>query len=202
MKPTTTIQEPIDRMGFLIRSLVSCKPLLVLFLTLVALHIASPQIAAQTTTSTIEGIVKDANGALVAGATVKASGATLATERSATTDGEGFYRIAALPAGSYTVTVSQTGFTTNTSSIELTLNRVARYDIQLQVGNVVGAVNVTDELPLIEPNASSLGTTVTPKQIADLPVNGREYLDLLQLVPGTAMPQSQQMKTERSQLRH
>ncbi|MBA4185497.1 MAG: carboxypeptidase regulatory-like domain-containing protein, partial [Acidobacteria bacterium] len=143
---------------------------------------------AQTTTSTIEGIVTDANGAVVAGATVKASGTTLATERNVVTDAEGFYRLAALPAGTYTVTISQAGFAASTSNIELTLNRVATFDVQLQVGNGVGGVvTVTDELPLLEPNASSTGLTVTPRQIVELPVNGRNYLDLLQLVPGVAI---------------
>ena len=142
---------------------------------------------AQTTTSTIEGTVTDANGAVIAGATVKVSGTALAIERSVTTDADGFYRLTALPAGTYTVTVSQTGFSTNTLNIELLLNRVARFDIQMQVGNVVGEINVTDELPLLEPEASSTGATVTPRQIQDFPVNGREYLDLLQLVPGVAV---------------
>lgn len=158
--------------------------LIVLSLMLAVFQLSA---TAQTTTSSIEGTVTDANGAVVAGATVKASGATLATERTATTDADGFYRILALPAGTYTVAVSQTGFATNTSNIELTLNRVAVYDIRMQVGNVVGEINVTDELPLLEPNTSSTGVTITPRQIKDLPVNGRNYLDLLQLVPGTAI---------------
>lgn len=142
---------------------------------------------AQTTTSTIEGIVTDANGAVIAGATVKASGTTLAAERSITTDAEGFYRLVALPAGTYTVSVSQTGFATSTSNIELTLNRTATFDIQLQVGSGISQVTVTNELPLIEPNSASTGLTITPQQIVDLPVNGRNYLDLLQLVPGVAI---------------
>ncbi|MBA3714805.1 MAG: carboxypeptidase regulatory-like domain-containing protein, partial [Pyrinomonadaceae bacterium] len=97
----------------------------------------------------------DANGAVVAGAEVKASGTTLASGRSATTDAEGFYRLTALPAGTYTLTVSQTGFARSTSNIELTLNRVATFDVQLQVGSGVGeVVNVADVLPLLEPNAS------------------------------------------------
>ena len=144
---------------------------------------------AQTTTSTIEGTVTDTLGAVIAGAEVKASGMTLATERSATTDAEGFYRLAALPAGTYTVTVSRSGFWLRTlSKIELTLNRVATFDIQLKVGEVVGGVvDVTRELPLLEPNTASTGATITPRQIQDLPVNGRNYLDLLQLVPGVAV---------------
>ena len=143
---------------------------------------------AQTTTSTIEGVVKDANGAVIAGAVVKAKGTTLAAERSVTTNGEGFYRLTALPPGTYTLTVSQTGFASSTSNIELTLNRVVTLDLGLQVGNGVGAVvNVTSESPLLDPNTSSTGLTITPRQIQDLPVNGRNYLDLLQLVPGIAI---------------
>ena len=147
----------------------------------------SSAITAQTTTSTIEGTVTDANGAVIAGATVRASGTTLAAERTATTDAEGFYRLAALPAGNYTVSISQTGFTISTSNIELTLNRTATFDVQLQVGSGTAEVVVTNELPLLEANAASTGLTVTPRQILDLPVNGRDYLDLLQLVPGVAV---------------
>lgn len=148
---------------------------------------SSSAAVAQTTTSTIEGTVTDPNGAVIAGATVRASGTTLAAERSATTDAEGFYRLAALPAGTYKVTVSQTGFNTSTSNIELTLNRVATFDVQLQVGSGVSEVTVTNELPLVEPNTAATGLTVTPQQIVNLPVNGRNYLDLLQLVPGVAV---------------
>lgn len=145
-------------------------------------------VTAQTITSTIEGIVTDPNGAVIAGATVKAAGTTLAAERTATTDAEGFYRLTALPAGTYTLTVSGSGFATSTSSLELTLNRVATIDVRLKVGSAVGeVVTVTNELPLLDSNAPTTGLTVTPRQIVELPVNGRNYLDLLQLVPGVAV---------------
>lgn len=179
--------DPTGTVGKAARGKYS-STLIVLSLMLLVFQFSTPVTTAQTTTSTIEGTVTDANGAVIAGATVKASGVTLATERSATTDADGFYRITALPAGTYTVTVSGTGFAAKTSSIELTLNRNATFDVQLQVGTVGGdVVEVTDVLPLLEPNASSTGATVTPRQIQDLPVNGREYLDLLQLVPGVAI---------------
>ncbi len=167
---------------------LSFLPLIVVSITLVVVHLCSLSAVAQTTTSTIEGVVKDTNGAVIAGATIKASGTTVAAERSVTTNGEGFYRLAALPPGTYTLTVSQTGFASSTSNIELTLNRVTTLDVRLQVGNGVGAVvNVTSDLPLLDPNTSSTGLTVTPQQIQNLPVSGRNYLDLLQLVPGIAI---------------
>jgi hypothetical protein len=143
---------------------------------------------AQTTTSTIEGTVQDPNGAVIAGATVKATGTTLATERSAVTDSNGFYRLSALPAGTYTLAVSQTGFATTTTSVELTLNRTVTLDLQLKVGTVGGdVVSVSNEAPLLSTDTSATGMTIMPRQIADLPVNGRNYLDLLQLVPGVAV---------------
>ncbi|MGH9955814.1 MAG: carboxypeptidase regulatory-like domain-containing protein, partial [Pyrinomonadaceae bacterium] len=161
---------------------------IILSFNFVCLFCALPGIA-QTTTSTIEGTVTDANGAVLAGAEVKARGTTLAAERSVATDTEGFYRLTALPAGTYTLTVSQTGFATSTSNIELTLNRLVTLDIKLQVGNAIAeVVNVSDDAsPLMEPSASATGLTITPQQIQDLPVNGRNYLDLLQLVPGVAI---------------
>ena len=143
---------------------------------------------AQTTTSNIEGTVKDPKGSVVPGAVIKASSPSLATERTATSDEDGFYRIAALPAGTYTVSVTQSGFANRTfDSLELTLNRNLILDVQLEVGTVQGDVSIAAAPQLIDPTASSTGATVTPKQIQDLPVNGRLYLDLLQLVPGVAI---------------
>src|SRR5262249_52847547 len=153
-----------------------CLSLTVLFGALFILHLPSSSITAQTTTSTIKGTVTDITGAVVAGAEVKVSGTALATERSATTDAEGVYRVPALPAGNYKMTVSKTGFATSTANIELTLNLVLTVDVQVKVGNVGEVVNVSTEVaPLLEPNASSTGATIMPRQITELPVNGRNY---------------------------
>jgi len=156
-------------------------------------------VGAQTTTSTIEGTVTDPNGAVVAGATVTASGTTLATERSVVTDNNGFYRLTALPAGMYTLTITQSGFASGSFQVELTLNRVATFDAQLKVGNnVAGQVTVTSDVPLIEPTSSATGSTVTPQEIQNFPVNGREYSDLLQLVPGVAINRQVTPGTDKS----
>jgi hypothetical protein len=165
-----------------------CLALLILFLAAFLFHLLSPSAAAQTTTSTIEGTVRDANGAAIAGAAIKVNETTRASERSTTADSEGFYRLTALTAGTYTLTASATGFTTITSNIELTLNRVVTFNVKLEVGGVGAVVDVNaDSVPLLERNTSATGATITPRQITELPVNGRDYLGLLQLVPGVAI---------------
>ncbi len=162
--------------------------LIVLFLTLFMLHLLSSGATAQTTTSTIEGTVKDPRGEVVAGAQIKAISPSLATERTTTSDENGFYRITALPAGTYTLTASGTGFANSTfGSVDLTVNRTLTLDVQLEVGKVQEQVSVTAETQLIDATSSATGTTVTPRQIQDMPVNGRNYLDLMQLVPGAVI---------------
>ena len=174
--------------------------LMALSITFFACCLLSSSATAQTTTSTIEGMITDANGAVIASAEVKASGATLASERAALSDSQGFYRLTALPAGVYTLTVSRAGFATSTANIELTLNRVVTFDVKLQVGNVnAEVVNITaDELPLLDQNNAATGSTITPRQIRELPVNGRDYLDLLQLVPGVAINRQADSGSDRS----
>lgn len=155
----------------------------------VVLFVGAFNTFAQTTTSTIEGTVTDQNGAVIAGATVTATGSNLAAERTAVTDSQGNYRLVALPAGSYKVKFSQTGFADQTTNFELTLNRTATLNVVLAVGSGEATeVTVTgSDIPLIETSSSTTGSTVTPQQIQNLPVSGREYLDLLQLVPGVAI---------------
>lgn len=161
--------------------------LIIVLLAIFVIQLSTLSAVGQTTTSTIDGTITDPNGAVVAGATVKVNASTLAVTRTATTDAQGYYRITALPAGTYKVTITGGGFAEKTATIDLTLNRVATLNVKMDVGAVGTSVNVSDELPLLEPNESSSGATVTPRQIQELPVNGREYLDLLQLVPGVAI---------------
>ena len=156
-------------------------------LTLFALHLFSLSLTAQTTTSTIEGTITDANGAIVAGAQVKAASDTIGIDRTGVTNAAGFFRIIDLPAGEYSVSVSQSGFSTSTAKIELTLNRTATLNIALRVGAISDSVDVTADVPLIDKSTPALGATITPQQIKELPVNGRDYTDLLQIVPGVAV---------------
>jgi len=140
------------------------------------------------TTSTIEGTVKDKQAAAVGGAHVRVVSVELAIDRSATTEADGTYRIAALPPGTYEIRVERDGFQSELfKGLELTLNRTLTFDVVLQVGSVTQSVEVSSTIPLIDATSSSTGSTIVPKQIEDMPINGRNYLDLLQLVPGVAL---------------
>lgn len=152
--------------------------------------------AAQTTTSTIEGTVSDASGGLIPGAEVTVRAETLSAERRTTTDARGFYRLAALPAGTYLVTVTFAGLAPSTATLAVTLNRVVTFDVTLQVGGVQETIAVST--PAIDPSTSATGATITPRQIIELPVNGRNYLDLLQLVPGVAINRQVDPDSDRS----
>lgn len=166
------------------------------FLAVLVLTVLTPAVFAQTT-STIEGTVTDHQGLPIAGAQVQIAGATLSIERTATTDANGAYQIAALPAGTYTLTVSKTGFTTQISrGLEITLNRTLKFDVSLDVSTVQQTVEVSGQIPLLETTSSSEGTTIVPQQIQDMPINGRNYLDLMQLVPGVGINRQEDLNSD------
>jgi Carboxypeptidase regulatory-like domain len=136
-------------------------------------------------TSTIAGTVTDKQGLAVVGAQIHVEGLSVVADYRATTDSNGEYRLLALPAGTYRLTITRDGFRTAVSSgLEVTLNRVLRYDVQLEVGSTHDQVEVTGELPLLETQSSAQSTTIMPRDITGIPINGRNYLDLMQVVPG------------------
>ena len=139
----------------------------------------------------------DASGAVIPGAEVTVhrrhawppSAAPRPTRR-------GVYRLTALPAGTYTVTVTATGLAPSAATLDVTLNRVVTFDVTLQVGGVQETVAVST--PALDPSTSATGATITPREITELPVNGRNYLDLLQLVPGVAINRQVDPNNDRS----
>src|SRR5713226_2179025 len=149
------------------------------------------------TTSTIEGSVTDRQGLAVAGAEVRLAGDTVGFDKTTVTDGNGNYQLGAVPAGTYKLTVSHSGFGTKAfKSLEITLNRTLRFDVILEVTSVKEVVEVYAAPPLLETSSSSEGVTITPQQIVDMPLNGRNYLDLMQLVPGVAINRQADLKSD------
>lgn len=141
---------------------------------------------AQTTTSTLEGKVVDSSGAVLPGASIEVKGSTV--ERTTVSDTDGFYRVAALPAGTYVVTASMKGFKTKVlEGIVLVLDRTATLDIAMDVATHAESVTVSATVPLIDTTDSSTKQVIDARTIDSIPLNGRNYLDLILLTPGVAV---------------
>ena len=138
-------------------------------------------------TASILGTVKDASGAAVAGANVTARNTDTALSRTAVSDSDGAYRIPSLPVGSYEVRVEHEGFQVSVrAGLVLTVALEAVVNISLQVGSVSQTVEVTAEAPLVNTTTSSLGGLVDSQRMTDLPLNGRNYIDLSLMQVGIA----------------
>lgn len=137
------------------------------------------------TGSQITGTITDKSGASVAGVKVVATNLeTGVTRESISTDG-GAYTIPSLPPGRYVLSATKDGFKTiKQENLTLEVNAVLRLDVQLELGAVSESVTVSSAPPLIESENSSLGQVVETKQIVELPLNGRNFVQLATLGPG------------------
>src|SRR3974390_88137 len=139
----------------------------------------------QTTTGRILGEVHDQTGAALTAATVTATDVQRGFNRTTSTDASGAYVIAALPPGTYSVKAAAKGFkTVERTNIVLEVARDANIDLSLPTGNITETVTVTSEAPLLDLTSATLGGTLSNEEINDLPLNGRNYENLLQLRPG------------------
>jgi Carboxypeptidase regulatory-like domain/TonB dependent receptor/TonB-dependent Receptor Plug Domain len=139
-------------------------------------------------TSAILGTVIDQQGLPIVGAEVVTRGETTGSETKSITDSDGNFAVLGLQPGAYIITADHDGFTTKVYiHVDLTLNRQIRLNITLTVGSMRQKVTVGTAPPILEIGMSSSGDTILPKQVESMPLNGRNYLDLLQLVPGVGI---------------
>jgi len=140
---------------------------------------------AQLPTASILGTVKDSSGAVVPNATLTVRNTATGQSRTATADPNGAYRLSALPVGTYEVRVEHPGFQTAVRpDVTLTVAQEAVLNFTLEVGAIEQTISVTGELPLVNTTSGSLGSLVSEERVADLPLNGRNYIDLTLLQPG------------------
>lgn len=140
----------------------------------------------QTTNATIVGSVTDAAGAILQGVTITATNTETQAVRTVTTDSDGNYTITNLPIGIYQVTAELSNFKRSVlDPVQLGVNQTARLDVQLQLGNVSETVNVEASAPLIDSETSTVAQTIENRTIVQLPLNGRNFIRLGSLVPGT-----------------
>ena len=155
---------------------------------LVLLLILANSANAQTFRGTILGTVTDTSGAAIAGATVTIKNTGTGLTRTVSTSEDGSYAVPELPIGTYTVTVTNTGFKSGVvTGIVVEVSVESRADVVLQPGDVAQQIEVQgDTLPLVDTTQNNLGGVIDSKAVTSLPVNGRDYQKLIYLVPGVA----------------
>jgi hypothetical protein len=142
-------------------------------------------VTAQTSAGRILGSVTDQTGAALSGASVVITDVDRGISRTLTTDAAGEYAAPDLIAGHYKVRAEAKGFkSVERPNVALEVAKDARIDFSLTAGQVEQVVTVTDEVPLVESTNDTLGGTMSNKQINDLPLNGRDFQNLVVLQPG------------------
>ena len=169
-----------------------CNRFGVLFFCALALlfFIASlpvPIARSQAITATLSGRVSDASGGSITKAAINVSNVATGFSRSTQSSEGGEYSIPALPAGDYTVTVEFTGFGKQTKNITLQVGQAASLDFTLTPGAVAEKVEVRVTSELTEPTRTQVSTVITERQIMNLPVNGREFIDFALLSPSVTI---------------
>jgi hypothetical protein len=139
----------------------------------------------QTETATITGTTTDPTGGAVAGAKVEATNLATNTTQDTVTDSAGRYKLADLPVGTYNISASTAGFKTVVhSGITVGVGSALVVDFALPVGQITQTVNVEGDVSRVETTTSEVSTLVAPQEMRDLPLNGRNFEQLLTLAPG------------------
>src|SRR5579863_10051035 len=156
-----------------------------LFAPAFAALLLATSVIGQTTAGRILGTLTDQSGAAVPGASVVVSDVERGTSRTVTSDESGEYAVPNLQPGSYKIHVEAKGFkVAERPNVQIEVASDVRADFALQPGKVTEILTISEEIPLVNTTSATLGGTLSNKEINDLPLNGRNYENLLQLRPG------------------
>jgi hypothetical protein len=154
-------------------------------LAFVAGFVLCTSLAAQVSTAELAGVVTDSSGGSIVGAKVTVANADTGFSREASSDATGSYIFTLLLPGTYNLSVEARGFRKHVQSgISLEVNQRARLDVSMQVGQVSETVEVAAAAPLLESQSSSLGSVINERFVGELPLNGRNFVQLAILSPG------------------
>ena len=155
----------------------------ILLAALVALS-AVPPTFAQETTAGLQGTVKDPSGAIIVKAEVEVASPALIGTKKAETDSAGYFRFANLPSGTYTVTVTATGFHTQKEQIELLVGRLPSLDISLQIGTSTETVEISAQAAAVDVTQSKMQTNIPDNILFNVPTQTRSFQSVIQFAPG------------------
>ncbi|HEU4934324.1 MAG TPA: carboxypeptidase regulatory-like domain-containing protein [Pyrinomonadaceae bacterium] len=161
---------------------------IVIFLVLVAALLATSSALAQST-ATVQGTVTDSKGDVLPNATVVVRNRSTSAERTTQTDSSGIYQVAALPVGVYSIEVRLQGFKTGLADqVTLEVAKTVVQNFQMDVGAISEQVLVSSDVPVIETSTTSVGTVINQRTVQEIPLNGRHFVDLGLLIPGSVTP--------------
>jgi hypothetical protein len=168
--------------------------------TLLVAALAATSAFAQNNNGRISGTVTDVSGAAIAGAPVTVTNSETQVSHKSTTDAAGFYQALNLPVGTYEVAVEASGFKKALKTgFDLPDNGRISVDFKLEIGAVTESVTVTAAVgEQVNTVSGDLSRTIDSEQVADMALNGRNYLQLVSLVPGVALLDEDQMATTTS----
>ena len=170
MKPSNRIKLPVQLLGLLF--LLSCG------LTGLA-----------QSTATLQGTVTDPTGAVMPNAKIVVRNQATGIERTTETDSDGNYQVAALPVGTYHVEVQAQGFQTQVASdLSIEVGRTVVHNFQLVIGGIEQQVNIVSDTSVVETATTSVGTVISQRTVQEIPLNGRHFVDLGLLIPGSVTP--------------
>src|SRR5689334_18989563 len=138
------------------------------------------------TSGTLSGRIEDERGAVVSGVTVTATHLETNQQLTTTSDVDGRYRFPYLRTGDYDLKVEAQGFESLTKQLTVLVGQALDLPIKLDVAGVTAQVNIGSDVPIVETVRTQITETIRPREINELPLNGRNYLDLALLVPGVS----------------
>jgi hypothetical protein len=150
---------------------------------LISVLICSLAVPLYAQEATFAGAVTDSTGAVLPGVTITAVHTASGNTFTTTTDERGEFRLP-VRVGTYTITAELSGFTTVNRSLQILIGQTTPVDLQLAPSTVQETVTVTGEAPLVDTTSSTVGTNIDPRQVQELPLNGRNWMDLTLLAPG------------------
>ena len=168
-------------METLLNTMTRRTPYIATGLAVLMVLAVSAGVSGQTITADLRGTVTDVTGGVLPDATVVAVGPT--GERQTVSNTRGFFRFSLLAPGLYRVTVTQVGFQPAVRQVTLPLHRTITLDVQLNFGETE-QITVRANAPSVDRSRSSLSSVISPETIDLIPVNTRNYLDLIRLTPG------------------